>query len=281
MFGMALWLLGVGCSGPNPETLIDELRVVAMVAEPPVVLPGEPATVEIFVADPEDKGAGVFAWTCTNFGDGCLEAAGGAQSVATREVVDGRVTLPLAPSPALAPIVLEDPQSPIDATAIWALACAGGADCHLVDGHPASKDRGEKPWGDDLACQLEDPVEWMSGLSMTGTSLAYRILSVSGQLPDERHANPTLTLETELPLEWKPEAEFELTFSVDGQLNDEARIFNYITGGGFTMPDSLVSTGEIVLKGVASEEAGPVQLWVVLNDGLGGVAVWTGEANVD
>lgn len=281
MGGFVLWLLAAGCSGPNPETLIDELRVVAMVAEPPVVLPGEPATVEIFVADPQGEGAGVFAWTCTNLGDGCLEEAGGAQSVATRQVVDGRVTLPLAASPGLAPIVAEAPQSPIEVTAIWALACADDAGCALVDNHPASKNRGEKPWGEDLACQLEDPVEWMTELPMAGSSLAYRILGVSGQLPAERHVNPTLALETEEPLQWRPEADFELTFSVDGQLTEEARIFNYTSGGGFTMPDSLVSTGEIVLKGVAPKDAGTIQLWVVLNDGLGGVAVWTGEAEVD
>ena len=63
--------------------------------------------------------------------------------------------------------------------------------------------------------------------------------------------------------------------------SDEARIFNYTTGGGFTMPDTLVGTGEITLEGVAPKESGTVQLWVVLNDGLGGVAVWTGEAQVD
>ena len=69
-------IFALGCgAGPNDETLVDELRVLAMVAEPPEVAPGAESTVEVTVADPEGVGPDVIVWTCTDLGDGCLEAA--------------------------------------------------------------------------------------------------------------------------------------------------------------------------------------------------------------
>ena len=58
-------------------------------------------------------------------------------------------------------------------------------------------------------------------------------------------------------------------------------MFNYITGGGFKMTDTLVGEpGEVNRVGFAPKKSGPVDLWVVLNDGLGGVAVWTAQGTV-
>ncbi len=281
MLGVWGLLVAIGCTGANLETLIDELRVVAMVAEPPEVAPGEPTELEIYVADPSGNGAAVFAWTCTNLGDGCMEEEGGAQSVATGIPESGRLTVPLAPSPALAGPLAGMGGERLEATAMWALACTAGTDCPLVDNHPAAANRGLAPWGEDLACQLEDPGAWMEDLSIQGTSLAYRLLNVSVNAPEDRHQNPTLTPVSEEELVWKPEEEFSLVFEVAGTLSEEARVFNYATGGGFTMTDTLVEAGEVTLDGVAPEEDGEVQLWVVLNDGLGGVAVWTGTARVE
>ena len=164
---------------------------------------------------------------------------------------------------------------------MWALACAPGTDCPLVDNHPAQANRGESAWGDKLACQLEDPSEWMESIPLTGTSLAYRLISVSMNAPEDRHQNPTIAPTSEEPITWKSEEEFSLSFTVDGTLSDEARIFNYATAGGFTMPDTLVQPGEVTLDGVAPKKSGEVKLWVVLNDGLGGVAVWRGVATVE
>ena len=54
-----------GCEpGPNVETLVDSLQIVAAVAEPPEVAPMEPYSLTATVADPEEVGFEVLMWTC-------------------------------------------------------------------------------------------------------------------------------------------------------------------------------------------------------------------------
>jgi len=73
MRGLVFCLL-LGCaSGANPETLVDELRVVAIVAEPPEAVPGEEVQITAWLADPEESGAYAGAWTCVGVGGECLE----------------------------------------------------------------------------------------------------------------------------------------------------------------------------------------------------------------
>ena len=43
--------LGAGCGGANDETVVDELRVMAIVADPPEIAPGATATVTATVTD--------------------------------------------------------------------------------------------------------------------------------------------------------------------------------------------------------------------------------------
>ena len=58
--------------GPSDESLIANLQVVSVVAEPPEVGPGEAVTLTATVADPAALAPEVLVWTCTSLGEGCL-----------------------------------------------------------------------------------------------------------------------------------------------------------------------------------------------------------------
>lgn len=110
-FVLPLTLL-VGCEmGPNPDTVIDELRVVAAIAEPAAVFPGESYELSGLIADPEDNGFTALAWTCGP--DGCVVLP----SVIEQDTV--RVEVPgLVPAP------------------VWLMVCEPGL-CEHADPDPA------------------------------------------------------------------------------------------------------------------------------------------------
>ena len=68
-----LFLLLAACGGRNDETTLNELRVVAMIAEPPEVGPGQSTTLTSVIVDPTATGVETLTWTCTDLGAGCLE----------------------------------------------------------------------------------------------------------------------------------------------------------------------------------------------------------------
>lgn len=76
MAAAGLALVGVGC-GPEftPRALVDELRILAVQAEPPEVAPGEEVTYRALVVHPEGEGALlVYGFVqCTPTLGGCLE----------------------------------------------------------------------------------------------------------------------------------------------------------------------------------------------------------------
>ena len=75
----------IGCGETSPETLVDELRVIASIAEPPEVKPGETFTYTSYIANPDNEDTVAATWVCTNLGDGCVEAQGGVDSLGTME----------------------------------------------------------------------------------------------------------------------------------------------------------------------------------------------------
>ena len=94
-----------GCMpGPSAETLVDELRVIAAVAEPPEVMPAETSNLEVVVADPLQNGAQVAVWACTPAGeDTCVEAGSPlAGRLATGTLDDGRFFADITVNPAWA-----------------------------------------------------------------------------------------------------------------------------------------------------------------------------------
>ena len=129
-------------------------------------------------------------------------------------------------------------------------------------------------WPDELSEQLADPTAWMADLPMSGVSLAYQLLTTS--LSDDPQQNPTLEVDETSGFTMESGEQFTLSFKVDGQFSDQAQLYNYITGGGFKMANTYISAGDTVeLEGTAPKDVDEVRIWVVLSDGLGGVAVWT------
>ena len=271
-----LLLISFGCGETSPETLVDELRAIASVASPPEVRPMDPFEYTTYVFNPSEKPVDVWTWSCTNLGDGCLEAAGGSESV-VRTTVDGlapKVTRTLSVTPALAGILPET--GPLTATQIWTLLCEKDACPELenVDSQGANDE-----WPQETLALLEDPLAWMPDLPTTGTGLAYQLITTS--LEDEPHKNPSIQSSPNNPETLKKGEAFTLEFRVSGTFTDDARLYNYISAGGFEMTDTFVNVDDCTfLNGVAPEDQDAVTIWVVLLDGFGGADVWTKEMEV-
>ena len=267
----------LACGDTDPETLVDELRLVASVAEPPEVGPAEPFDFSMYISNPDETDIEAVTWVCTNLGDGCLEASGDSMAVSTTALSASEANWSETLSTATALMGILPETGPLSATAVWTLVCETGV-CPLFE-EAASMQTGE-PWPEDMAESLENPLDWMADLPTKGVTLAYRLITVTTEA--ERRANPTLELDEVSELELKKSKSFSLSFVVDGDFGDEARLYNYISAGGFAMTDTFVEAGECVtIEGIAPDESGPVTLWIVLNDGLGGTAVWTETLEVN
>lgn len=239
-------LVAAACGGPNPETLLYELRVVAAVADPPEVAVGEPYTLSAVVADPLEEGGEWMIWSCLG-DEGCL---------AERGVLG--VDPPTATLLGVAPVPA------------WVMACAPGA-CDLAGATEA---------------QLLDPDAWMQSLPLSGVSLASRFTRLTEAAPEDRATNPVITrapdTDDALPATVAPGRELRLGFDCPGA---EAA-FGQATAGGFTMVRYDVGdAGNTELVWVAPEDPadvpaadGLVRLYVVFDSGDGGTAVW--EASV-
>lgn len=237
------WMLVslAACGGPNPETLLYELRVVAAVAEPPEVAVGESYQLTATIADPLEEGGDWMIWSCLGE-EGCLVEQG-----------ELGVDEPTATQLGVAPVPA------------WVMACAPGA-CDLVGATPA---------------QLRDPETWMQELPLSGVTLASRFTRLTEAPPEERRSNPVITRSPDtdavLPETVSPEQEVRLGFDAPGA---EAA-FGLATGGGFTMVRYDVGDeGNTELVWVAPEESGSVTLYVVFDDEQGGTAVWEAVVEV-
>ena len=103
----------IACMGPDQETLVDELRVMAIQAEPAEVqlrdfIPnenGETANpvLNVVIGDPLETGYQLAVWPCTNFGEGCEEKKlfedNPADWISLSEGTETLVTVPLVNNP--------------------------------------------------------------------------------------------------------------------------------------------------------------------------------------
>lgn len=255
------------CGGPSDETLLDELRVLAMVPAQPELAPLESTTVSTRVVDPLAEGFEALVWTCTSLGEGCLEDEEG-RSVEVVAPTDGRVDTALSVSAALSYVASPEP---LPLIAVWALACQPGL-CPLLDDVASGAEIDPALW--------QDPLDWMDELPMTGVSLAFTTLYVSSRDPDERHQAPTLTGPTEA-LTVAPAGTLSLSATALGELGEEAKVWAYTEGGGFVSTDERPDADGVVLfDWVAPETAGEVPIYLLLVDGLGGSALWEGRVAV-
>jgi hypothetical protein len=273
---VVIWILMtglMGCGETSPETLVEELRVLASIASPPEVRPGELFQYESFAFNPDQESVESLTWVCTNLGDGCLEAGGGALSLYTTEL-DGlapKWERSLSVSPGLAPIL--DETGPLDGTQVWTLTCVAGR-CPVIE--DARGLDGLTEWPEKLHSDLMNPLEWMADLPMAGVSIAYQLLTTS--LSDTPHENPSLEPDSDNPTEFSRGTKFELSFELTGNFTDQAQLYNYASGGGFKSLSTFVNDDEYVtVTGTAPESGDEVHVWVVLVDGYGGIQVWAAE----
>ena len=260
----------LACGETNPETVVDELRAVVSVASPPEVRPAESFTFTTYLHNPEDQPVEMLTWLCTDLGEGCFEANGGSQSV-VRDPVQGvapAVTRTLSITPALAGILPET--GPITATQIWTLVCEEDT-CPIMD--EIENQGTNDTWSEETAATLADPLSLMSNLPTAGTGMAYQLITTS--LNEVAHANPTIQPAPDNPTFLEKGEPFSMEFRVNGTLADDAGLYNYISAGGFEMPDTFVNADDCtVLNGVAPEKEDEVIVWIVLVDGFGGSDVY-------
>lgn len=264
-----------GCAmGPSEETLIDELRVVGAVAEPPEIGPGETTTLQITVADPLGEGHVALVWACTPTGAGCAEDA---LPLGERAAVleDGEDLATLTAPAALARLIPDDVT--VLPAQVQVLACAPDL-CDVIDAVAAADPAA--PADPDLAARLADPFGLLRELPLTGVSLATRTLGVSLRPSELRNQNPVITLDAPLPAQLDPEAPVDLPVSVSDDTTEDAFAFGFSTGGGFGAPFFAVIGGLANLTWYAPDVEGEVDLYVVVEDGEGGSALLRARATV-
>ncbi len=116
---------------------------------------------------------------------------------------------------------------------------------------------------------------------MVGVSLAFNAMAISTR--DDALQNPVIARVGTDPIEADPGELVEIDFTV--QLDVTATVdtlaFGYATAGGFATTEYAIGDdGEVTLEWYAPDDAGTSTLYVVANDGAGGVGVWVDQATV-
>lgn len=123
---------------------------------------------------------------------------------------------------------------------------------------------------------------WMQELPFEDHNLAQRIVPLSPSAQARINTNPVLALSSELPGTVAPEEAVEIGFSVEDAEVLEPRAYGYATAGGFSSAEGQpVEEGATTLTWTAPEEPGEVQLYVIVEDGLGGSDVWSAALTVE
>lgn len=294
----------IACMGPDEETLVDELRVMAIQAEPAEVqlrdfVPDESGnlstpSINVLIADPLENGYQLAVWTCTNFGDGCEEIKvfedNPADWVSLVEGTDSIVSVPVPNNPLWGALLAQSefPEVPIAITSIFALVCEPSV-C------PEIQNAFDGEWD---TTRFANPLDWVADLPLSGTSMAIKQLPISnGTSDDTRLKNPTLTptFDEAVPLVTTVDTPQVLTFEIElfQQDVDVASIFGYTTRGGFDRNvfannGLQMSVGEPAERPVTwyadsaeDAEPGSAKLFVIVEDGVGGTGFWMGEGDTE
>ena len=278
-------LVLIACGGADPDTLIPDLRVMAIRQQPAEASPFVPMTVEVWVANPEQKAVDIMVWPCTSFGDDCLEAEYYSEQnepwarAFSAESSDAALyaTTTLSVPPLLGGFLQDIPEEeqPFRGGQLAVLACHSGL-CPIINRVKA----GIQPIED-----LKNPADLMSELPIFGASLAKRSLTLSNRDPNLAIQHPELISSFELPIEVSIDTEVALPFEVklNSDANEDSLIYGYATAGAFGMNDrvnNLLRTSEstVELNWVSPNQSGDAQLYVIVENGVGGIDVWVDKA---
>lgn len=266
----------IACGGPNEETLVDELRVLSIVTEPPEVAPGDSVTLQHLTHIPDGTGAERLVWTCTFDGTGCAESQFATQIDDWVHLVEPNGTELqthdlMVPSALGAALSDELPQIQLP---LWTLACAPGL-CPIIDAVRQSPTPGTDEWI-RVSDALANPFEWMNEYPKKGVSLATKAVTVSLAPQETRNTNPTITRDTIDPITVLLEESTPLTFTVSD--DDPMTTFAYTTIGGFESTSESVSSGPVtqtLFAPTVDPEERNGRIYIVVNDSRGGSAIWT------
>ena len=287
-----VWFVLISCRSGDPTTLVDELRVMAIQSEPAEIgaetivptIESEDPYANILISNPLETQSGFAVWTCTNFGEGCIEKELFADNpenwIQYGEIATTLNRQMIVVHPGIWGIVSEVPaeEQPFQATFLWVLACETGV-CSAVD------DLKDSIYDVDF---FSDPFVMMSDLPLTGTSLSFRFLLLSTRPQEERIQNPILTPLFSEPPTVTIEETTNLSFSYElfSPPNDDSFGYAYTTIGGFAANSRLNnllvdSIDDIDFEWFApEEEKGAAEFYVIVEDGSGGSAIWTGTGEV-
>jgi hypothetical protein len=302
---LPLLLTLAGCGAVAEETLLAELRVVSLRADPPYVdlLTGADVTATAWTPD---EAIDLLVWTCTPGGElPCAEAGAEATpqplstiaTLANTPEVTHAVTAPASRPGAGGggpPDGVEvDPTAPIVAgppAFAWALACAPGT-CDLMAEIAADPAPGTDAWR-AIVDQLADPFALLETLPKVGTAATFRVLDTLLVLPGvTAPTNPVVIGPVAAParLTVASGGSLELTFQVVAA--DAVTVYPATTAGGFALAASTVRDGVVTVELIARDgtmEEGPgidagtiLSLYLVFEaeDGVSGL--WTGEVTVE
>jgi hypothetical protein len=263
---VAVTILASCMPGPKVETMVDDLRILAMVADAPEITPGEAIALTVHVGEPANQPVDLLVWSCFNLGEGCLEAKSPDRYFVVEDVSLQASIEMASDASVLAFLTPELPEIPV---AIWALACDPGV-CPSIELALA---------GELEESFLENPTDSLKDLPFDGVSLAFRTVWLSDREEKERRTNPVITPNFKLPDQASSAENIELLFGVESN-QESVQAYGYATAGGFGAPENPVLEGEVTpiwypAPEEMEETAETVRFWVAVQDEEGGVAVWT------
>lgn len=280
MIAVVIALLLLACGGPSDVTIVRDVQIIHVGAEPTELLPGEETTLTVTVADPLGEGVQILAWPCTDLGEGCAEDLGQATSewVSVLDPVDEDASLTLAASTLWTQALTSDagglPFEPY--LGVWFLACRPGL-CSQLDlalGQPAIGSDDDKA----LRAFLHDPTAAMADLPLDGSSLGQRRVPVSGASVEDRNQNPELRLEEDRDLSLVVDGEEALTIGLIDETPGLLQLDGFTTIG--RLGPSRTDFYDPVFTWFAGEEAGSGRIYIVLRDSAGGSALMRKDATV-
>lgn len=284
---MTALLVLLGCDGGAADgTLLQDIQVVHVGAEPPEVGPGEGVDLVATVVEPLGQGATVLAWPCTDLGEGCLEDQGQPVAdwaqVVELEGEDWAFTVQIDPALAALFAVQEEVEGYEPVVSLWVMACRPGV-CARLDGLADGVEAGSSEEA-ALRTLLQDPQAAMAELPIHGASLVRRDLPLSELPVEERNANPQLSAVFDDPLVLSTGQEALLEFDLwdDFQPTDDLRTFSwygFATVGGISPARATLDDG--ALSFVAGEEPGAGRIYLVVLDHVGGSGLWRGDVIVE
>ena len=277
-------LFALGCSMSSPSTLVDELRVMAIQTEPAEISPlDQDALLHLLIAEPQGRDVDVMYWTCTNLGEGCIEAeffsddlTQWPQWFSRSELLTQReFSIPIG----LSGIVdsLPEESIPFYGTQLWVMACVK-EECSFIE------DVKEGTVNPEM---LSNPLDVIGGLPFGVASLAFSSIPISNRPLEGRVQNPKITFGgTEEPKQ-STEETLDLSFSyqLNATPNEDSLIYGYATIGGFSESSRSNAqlqeeSGDVVLSWFSSEDFGNGQAYVVLENGEGGTGIWFSDVEV-